>query len=228
MALILNIDTATSIGSVCLAKDGEVLHTIRNAEQRDHAARLPLFVREVLQTAGITSAQLDAIAVSAGPGSYTGLRVGAATAKGLCYAWKKPLIAIGTLELMANGMINATGNKDALYCPMIDARRMEVFTAVYDASITPLLVPQALVLDEQSYQNWITTSGDILFFGDGAAKWQPMVAGAQNAKFPHTRFPPQIWPHSQIKPSFRISSKTSLILPPGTSKPSSIREANKY
>ncbi|WP_295126709.1 tRNA (adenosine(37)-N6)-threonylcarbamoyltransferase complex dimerization subunit type 1 TsaB [uncultured Chitinophaga sp.] len=183
MALILNIDTATSIGSVCLAKDGEVLHTIRNAEQKDHAAKLPLFVQEILQTAGITAASLDAIAVSAGPGSYTGLRVSAATAKGLCYAWKKPLIAVSTLKMMANGLITAMGNTNSLYCPMIDARRMEVFTAVYDAQLTPLLAPQPLVLDASSYNTWLSTH-EIYFFGDGTPKWQPLMEGQPNAKFP--------------------------------------------
>ncbi|UYQ93020.1 tRNA (adenosine(37)-N6)-threonylcarbamoyltransferase complex dimerization subunit type 1 TsaB [Chitinophaga horti] len=183
VALILNIDTATSIGSVCLANDGEVLQLIRNAEQKDHAAKLPSFIQQVLDAARITARDLDAVCVSAGPGSYTGLRVGAATAKGLCYAWRKPLIAISTLKMMASGMINTAKERETLYCPMIDARRMEVFTAVYDAGLQPLLAPQALILDDSSYSEWLKTK-QVLFFGDGAAKWQPALAHEPNALFP--------------------------------------------
>lgn len=156
---------------------------IKNSDQRDQAAKLPLHIKEILSIAGVKAAELDAIAISAGPGSYTGLRVGTATAKGLCYAWKKPLIAISTLQLMANGLIAATGGQNVLYCPMIDARRMEVFTAVYDVHLTPLLAPQAMILDEQSYQAWLSTN-DVYFFGDGAPKWEKVIPGHARAKFP--------------------------------------------
>lgn len=180
MAIILHIDTATAIGSVCISRGGEVLETLENADQKDHAATITLFIQQLMQRHDITPEQLDAIAVSAGPGSYTGLRVGVATAKGLCYTWNKPLIGVSTLQMMAAGMQQQLQRKDIYFIPMIDARRMEVFTAVYNDELTPVLAPQAMVLDESSYQQFIAEK-NAYFFGDGAAKWK--ASGA------HIHFP---------------------------------------
>lgn len=159
---------------------------MENADQKDHAATVTLFIRELMQRHHVSPEALDAVAVSAGPGSYTGLRVGVATAKGLCYTWNKPLIGISTLQMMANGMLQqlqASASTDVYLAPMIDARRMEVFTAVYNTKLEPLLTPQALVLEPTSYQPFIA-SENICFFGDGAPKWQQSAASFPNARFP--------------------------------------------
>ncbi|RAJ85686.1 tRNA threonylcarbamoyladenosine biosynthesis protein TsaB [Chitinophaga dinghuensis] len=182
MALIINIDTATGRGSVSLARDGKVLQTLASEEQRDHAATMTLFVQQLLLEQGINPDSVDAIAVSAGPGSYTGLRVGVATAKGLCYAWNKPLIAVSTLQMMAQGMLLQQNDREILYCPMLDARRQEVFTAVYDAELKEVMPPQALILEENSYHG-LLSDHKIIFFGDGSPKWRQMLTSQDNAVF---------------------------------------------
>lgn len=188
LALILHIDTATAIGSVCLSRNGEVLETMENADQKDHAATITLFIQQLMKRHHIGPDALDAIAVSAGPGSYTGLRVGTATAKGLCYTWDKPLIGISTLQMMAAGMLQqlireGTSTSDAYLVPMIDARRMEVFTAVYNTALEAVLLPQAMVLEPSSY-GAVTGSKPAFFFGDGAAKWQASTVAVPDAFFP--------------------------------------------
>lgn len=186
--MILHIDTATAIGSVSLSRNGAALETLQNTEQRDHAATITLYVQRLLQQHSVTPRQLDAIAVSAGPGSYTGLRVGAATAKGLCYTWQKPLLAISTLQMMASGMSRQQegGSSDIYYIPMIDARRMEVFTAVYDHLLEPVMPPQAMVLQPDSFDSFIARKR-ALFFGDGAPKWQGLLGQRTNSAFPPYR-----------------------------------------
>ncbi|HUP13519.1 MAG TPA: tRNA (adenosine(37)-N6)-threonylcarbamoyltransferase complex dimerization subunit type 1 TsaB, partial [Niastella sp.] len=139
--LILNIDTATDQAIVSLSKEGSVIGTLENNAQKDHAAWIQLAINSLLQKHGSAMHQLQAIAVTAGPGSYTGLRVGMATAKGLCFALQIPLITINTLQVMANAAIDQFLLKASqmplplCFCPMIDARRMEVFTAVYDKAL---------------------------------------------------------------------------------------------
>ncbi|MBO9152697.1 tRNA (adenosine(37)-N6)-threonylcarbamoyltransferase complex dimerization subunit type 1 TsaB [Chitinophaga sp. GCM10012297] len=182
MALILHIDTATSFGSVCLSKDGKELETLHNADQKDHAATVGLFIRRLLEGHGVRHEELGAIAVSAGPGSYTGLRVGAATAKGLCYAWKKPLIAISTLQMMASGLQSEL-REEGWYVPMIDARRMEVFTAVYDAGLKAEMPPQSMILTPESFASFLDGK-TTYFFGDGAPKWRSLLGSPTNAVFP--------------------------------------------
>ncbi|CAL1520891.1 tRNA (adenosine(37)-N6)-threonylcarbamoyltransferase complex dimerization subunit type 1 TsaB [Chitinophaga sp. MM2321] len=182
MALILNIDTATTTGSVSLARDGQPLQTLVNEKQQDHAATMVLFIQQLLKDQGVTAAELDAIAVSAGPGSYTGLRVGVATAKGLCYAWDKPLLAISTLHMMAQGLKDALKDDTVYYCPMLDARRQEVFTAVYDADLNPVMPPQALILEASSFQEMLAQR-KICFFGDGSPKWEQLLPATTNAIF---------------------------------------------
>lgn len=145
MALLLNIDTAAGEASLCLAEGGQSLAFLSNPVQMDHASWLHTGIRRVLQEAGKGLDQLQGIAVTAGPGSYTGLRVGLASAKGLCYALNLPLIMINTLEVMAfAARQHFTGTNDTIpdfLCPLIDARRMEVFTALYGASAIALMEP---------------------------------------------------------------------------------------
>ena len=132
MALILCIESATRSCSVALAKDGNLFDFKEEVNEKySHSEQLTLFIESLLQQRGIVFSDLDAIAVSKGPGSFTGLRIGVSTAKGLCYALDKPLISIFTLEAMASGMQKKFPNK--VYCPMIDARRMEVYTAIFQA-----------------------------------------------------------------------------------------------
>jgi tRNA threonylcarbamoyladenosine biosynthesis protein TsaB len=175
MSLIINIDTATEAAHVSIAKDGIVLQQAFNTNQLDHAGFLQVAVKVILDKAAISFAEIDAIAVTIGPGSYTGLRVGLASAKGLCYALKKPLIAIGTLDVLAKSALisseNALLESQTLLCPMIDARRMEVFTAVFDQSLKTILPAQALILDETSFKDLIERQS-IAFLGNGSQKWK--------------------------------------------------------
>lgn len=182
MALILNIDTATTTGSVSLSRDGQAIQTLVNEKQQDHAATMILFVQQILKEQGILPEALDAIAVSAGPGSYTGLRVGVATAKGLCYAWHKPLLAISTLQMMAQGLVAAVKDEQAWYCPMLDARRQEVFMGLYDAGLQEIMPPQAMILEPSSLDGPLAEK-KIYFFGDGSPKWELMLSSHKNAIF---------------------------------------------
>ncbi len=171
MAYILNIDTAINNASVCLSEDDQLINISINENQKDHAAWLQPAIKNLAASAGIELKDLDAIAVSIGPGSYTGLRIGLSTAKGLCYALNIPLIAIGTLDMMAI----AAENKDAdLLCPMIDARRMEVFTAVYKKNMEKIISPCAMILDENSFSG-LLINNTVLFFGNGSDKLKRLI-----------------------------------------------------
>ena len=185
MCLILQIETATTACSVALAINGEVLAFKEVNERNIHAEVITMFIEEVVSSARMTYDQIDAIAVSSGPGSYTGLRIGVSTAKGLCFALDKPLIAIETLEGMANGVmsiINNTTNPDMLLCPMIDARRMEVFTAVYNKEGLKIKPVSAEIIAGDSFAD-LLKQHQILFFGDGAEKCRPVLSASANAFF---------------------------------------------
>lgn len=170
MALILQLETATTSCSVALAQDGKTIAFKELSERNAHASHMTLFIQDVLKDAGKTMDQLEAVAVSSGPGSYTGLRIGISTAKGLCYALNIPLIGIETLEAMAAGKIGSGSfNEDVLYCPMIDARRMEVYTAVYDNKLNVVSETEAKILDNNSFADFLDTR-KLVFFGDGAFK----------------------------------------------------------
>jgi tRNA threonylcarbamoyladenosine biosynthesis protein TsaB len=183
MALILQIETATTSCSVAIAKDGIILAYKEANERNTHAEGITRFVEHVINEAGVTYQQLDAIAVSCGPGSYTGLRIGISTVKGLCYALDKPLIAIETLAAMSDGAKrNREYNDDMLLCPMIDARRMEVFTAVFNSDGEKVEATSALIIDENSFSNLLVDK-KVLFFGDGAEKCQSVLSSNSNAIF---------------------------------------------
>jgi tRNA threonylcarbamoyladenosine biosynthesis protein TsaB len=178
VSLILNIDTGTQTSSVCLAKNGIPLSIRINPSQKESAAWLHFAIKELLKNENLDLQQLNAVSVTEGPGSYTGLRVGMATAKGLCYALKKPLITINTLHLMA---YTASKMYTHFLCPMIDARRMEVFTAVFDHDLNLKLGPTNLILSENSF-NEILEGNHVVFFGSGSLKFQPIM------KHPHGLF----------------------------------------
>ncbi len=194
MALILNIDTSGQEGFVALAKDGVCIDSLINYEPMRHAAFLQPAIQQLIIKNNFALQDLDAIAISNGPGSYTGLRVGLASAKGLCFALKKPLISINTLQAMAlatkekvlkteSGVNNWQSNLDLpiLFCPMIDARRMEVFFAIYDKKLQPIAEPCAIVLDN-NFMNTLLSSNCIFFSGSGVFKWQK-ICNHPNAIF---------------------------------------------
>lgn len=176
MSVILNIETSAQICSVAVSMDGMIDFHIESEESMQHAALLAGYVERCLDHIARREQKLDAVAVSLGPGSYTGLRIGMSLAKGLCYAKDVPLIGVSTLELLAvKGMFGyRDAEGDEILVPMIDARRMEVYTAAYDFSLKTLMEPQALILDENSYMN-LPADKKIIFIGDGATKAREVV-----------------------------------------------------
>lgn len=181
MSLLLNIDTALDTASVCLANGDEIIESVINENQKDHAAWLHKAILGILQKNSIRPNQLTAVAVSIGPGSYTGLRVGLAAAKGLCFALHIPLITVSTLKMMAFSVIEEA---TTLICPLIDARRMEVFTAVYDKSLEERISPRAMIIDETSFAS-LLSADKILFCGNGSKKLLPLITNA-HASFSDT------------------------------------------
>ena len=181
MALILSIETATKVCSVALHVSGRLLATQTLLVEKSHAESLILTIEHLLTISPYTKKDLAAIAISSGPGSYTGLRIGTATAKGLCYALDLPLIAINTLEAMAHGM-QPYNTTQALLCPMIDARRMAVYCLLSDAENNVLEVSNAKVIDHESFDRSLNRH-KILFFGDGAKKCKPLLSHHPNAFF---------------------------------------------
>lgn len=174
MATILQIETATPVCSVAISVDGETIALKEEKAQNIHAASLTLFIDEAMKNANLNYAELDAIAVSKGPGSYTGLRIGVSTAKGLCFALDKPLIAINTLKMMANGYLSQHANFGGLVCPMIDARRMEVFTAVFNHRLEEVEQTHAKIIDNKSFVLELQNNY-VSFIGDGAEKCTAVI-----------------------------------------------------
>lgn len=171
MAIILNIETSTSVCSVAIGNEGKLMSLVETAAQNNHAAKLTLFIEEALRKTNLTIKDLDAIAVSSGPGSYTGLRIGHSTAKGLCYAAGKPLISVNTLQSLAYGAkLLRDSDENSLYCPMIDARRMEVYCALYDYNLQEQMPIQAKILDSESFSESFAANQSIVFCGNGAFK----------------------------------------------------------
>ncbi len=183
MAYILNIETATKNCSVSLAKDGQTVLCKEIAEQGySHAEKLHVFIEEILKESQVDFREIKAIAVSKGPGSYTGLRIGVSTAKGLCYALGIPLIAVDTLAVLAQKVTQ----EDGLIIPMIDARRMEVYSAVFDANHKKIMEVQAEVLTENSYADIAET---IYIIGDCQEKCQTVLTKNNFVFMPEIVFP---------------------------------------
>ena len=173
MPLILNIDTATTYASVAFSRDGAVLGVRTNETQKEHASFLQPAIEGLSRELGIPLKSIDAIAVTIGPGSYTGLRVGLSSAKGIAYALDKPLVPVGTLEVMAHAAEKAWGSGEGapLFCPMIDARRDEVFAAIYAPNGKIIMEPRALILSEEVFDPY-TLNNLLIFSGDGSFKWK--------------------------------------------------------
>lgn len=177
MAVILNIETSTSVCSVAVSFDGMVLTHREDFEGRNHAALLSGFIKGCLSDISEKGLKPDAVAVSMGPGSYTGLRIGMSEAKGLAYALDIPLIGISTLQLLATTAMFSGYDftEDTVFVPMIDARRMEVYTAAYDISLSAILPPEPLILDSDSYADLLDSHDKVLFFGDGSDKAMDVI-----------------------------------------------------
>ncbi|MBI2270133.1 MAG: tRNA (adenosine(37)-N6)-threonylcarbamoyltransferase complex dimerization subunit type 1 TsaB [Bacteroidetes bacterium] len=204
MALILNIETATTVCSVALAKDGELLALKEINNGYTHAENLTVFIEGLVKEANIKFSDLDAIAISKGPGSYTGLRIGVSTAKGLCYGLGKALIGLSTLKCLTflvqsskfkvqsrNENISLVPRPSSLVpllCPMLDARRMEVYCALYDEKLNEIEPIQAKIIDEHSFEEHLKNNV-IYFFGDGAAKCREKLGTNANAVFIDNVFP---------------------------------------
>jgi tRNA threonylcarbamoyladenosine biosynthesis protein TsaB len=183
MPLILHIDTATQFCSVALSRDARVIAYRESNEKNAHSSVITVFVDEALKETGLGTKELDAVAVSIGPGSYTGLRIGVSAAKGLCYALDKPLLAVSTLQTMAAGMSKVfQSDSDTLFCPMIDARRMEVYCAIFDQNNNQVRETKAEVIDERFFQEELK-SNIVVFAGDGAVKCKPHLDKHANAVF---------------------------------------------
>lgn len=185
---ILSIETATNVCSVAVSENEDVIFEKINTEGPSHAALLGVFVQEALAFLKDTNRRLDAVAVSSGPGSYTGLRIGVSEAKGLCYGLDIPLIAVDTLKVMAmTALLHADMPADALLCPMIDARRMEVYAEIFDSRLQVVRPVAADIVDENTYAAYLE-KGCMVFFGNGAGKCKA------NIVHPHAVFLTDIFP----------------------------------
>jgi tRNA threonylcarbamoyladenosine biosynthesis protein TsaB len=203
MPVILHIETATQVCSVALSTDGRLSQIRETQDKNSHSAVITIFIDEIMKAAELPFTAIDAVAVSKGPGSYTGLRIGVSTAKGICYALDKPLIAVGTLQSMAAGAIRgmeslpggtpslatgtpslATGTPSlpVLLCPMIDARRMEVYNGLFDINLQPAREIRAEIITGTSFEKELEHH-QIWFFGDGADKCKPFLGNHPNALF---------------------------------------------
>ncbi|MCC5613205.1 tRNA (adenosine(37)-N6)-threonylcarbamoyltransferase complex dimerization subunit type 1 TsaB [Nostoc sp. CHAB 5834] len=180
--LLLSLDTSTTVCSAALHQDGVLLGCYELFTERTSSAMLTTLINEVVQHTGHELNQVDAIAVGKGPGSYTGLRIGVSTAKGLCFALDKPLLSVNTLAGMAE-QVRAFYPASYTLCPLIDARRMEVYGAFYSAADgRELQATAAEIIDEQSFSNWLA-NGPVVFFGDGATKCRAVLGNHPYAMF---------------------------------------------
>ncbi|MBE9489042.1 MAG: tRNA (adenosine(37)-N6)-threonylcarbamoyltransferase complex dimerization subunit type 1 TsaB [Bacteroidetes bacterium] len=184
MTLILNIETSTTNCSVSLSKEGETIFLKEDySDGYSHAERLHIYIDEVLKESNVERSQINAIAVSKGPGSYTGLRIGVSAAKGLCYALSKPLISVSTLESLAH-QVNAI---DGVIVSMLDARRMEVYSAVFNLEHQQIRETQAQILDKHSFSDYLE-KGKVYFIGNGVKKTKILISH-ENAIFIESKLP---------------------------------------
>lgn len=180
--LILLLETATSSCSVALTENGKIIAVKEANEQNIHASHITLFIEELMKSTGKKYSDLKAVAVSKGPGSYTGLRIGVSTAKGLCYALDIPLLGIDTIEAMAYGLLSQQDIQESdLIIPMIDARRMEVYTGIFQKDLKVIEPVNAKIVDEFSFDQF--EGQNLILFGDGAGKFKELFFGKNNISF---------------------------------------------
>ena len=184
MSCILHIETSTEVCSVALSQDGATIFAEEEPQGQQHAVKLGVFVDEALSFADSHAIPVDAVAVSCGPGSYTGLRIGVSMAKGVCYGRNLPLIGLPTLEVLCVPvLLRHELPEDALLCPMIDARRMEVYAAIYDRALRVVRPTAADVVDEASYREFLDEH-PVYFFGNGSAKCEGKIVHPNAHSFP--------------------------------------------
>lgn len=182
MTKILCIETATEVCSVAISVDGVSVQYRETSDQNSHSERLTVIIVELLKACSLTVSDLDAVAVSMGPGSYTGLRIGTSTAKGFCYGLGIPLIAISTLEAIANGAKQSLPENQGVFIPMIDARRMEVYTATYAHDLSLLDEVQAKIVDEEFVKS-LSSETSMIFCGNGVEKCKSLLQNLPHAIF---------------------------------------------
>ncbi|HEX6893446.1 MAG TPA: tRNA (adenosine(37)-N6)-threonylcarbamoyltransferase complex dimerization subunit type 1 TsaB [Chryseolinea sp.] len=173
MVRILSLETSTTVCSVALHENNSLVAVAEVHLEHSHASKLAQLIDTVVKISGFSLAELDAVAVSSGPGSYTGLRIGTSTAKGICFALNVPLIAINTLAVLSEQM-NKTNTEKSLLCPMIDARRMEVYCLITDAKGSVVQEVEARVIDEKSFED-LLNEHRMIFFGNGAEKCRSVI-----------------------------------------------------
>ncbi len=174
MSLILNIETSTPVCSASLARNGEIVGIQESFDEKSHAALLSVFIDSLLTENKVKPEDIEAVSVSEGPGSYTGLRIGVSVAKGFCYAKNIPLIAVNTLQAMAIMAGRQINDRDVLLCPMIDARRMEVYSALFDSQGTEIRGTMAQIIDESTFTQELAKN-KIMFFGNGSDKCKEKI-----------------------------------------------------
>ena len=179
---ILLIETATSVCSIALGVDGRVAAIRETDEPNAHSSKMNVFINELFEESGLKATDLTAVCVSGGPGSYTGLRIGVSGAKGLCYGLNIPLLAISTLKNMAAGYFQKHTDYKGLVCPMIDARRMECYTAIYNPELEDIKPVTADIIEPNTYDMWLDNS-QAMFVGDGASKTISILGIHPNASF---------------------------------------------
>jgi tRNA threonylcarbamoyladenosine biosynthesis protein TsaB len=191
MSLLLSIETSTSTCSVAIHEEGHLIQSIQNETPQSASSQLAVMVNQVLESGNKKPDQIQGVVVAAGPGSYTGLRIGIATAKGICYALQIPLFSVNTLELLAYQFISSSilSLEDGVLCPMLDARRMEVYCMLLDSKLTVLEPTHAKIIDEISFVHWLDKQ-TVYFLGDGADKCKPMI------KHPNAYFVSNVIPTS--------------------------------
>lgn len=183
MPLLLALETSSTVCSVALYKGAELLGASELQIEKSHSSHITVMIAQLVENCGYTLHDLSAVAVSGGPGSYTGLRIGSSTAKGLCYSLDIPLLEVSTLYGLAKQAIGAIPNaQDYLFCPMLDARRMEVYTCLVNSKLEERMPVMPVVLDDQSFQEELARQ-PIIFFGNGAAKFKGLMEGNANALF---------------------------------------------
>lgn len=188
---ILCIETSTNCCSAAITIDGQAVDSKENLEGANHASELPVFIEQLLDTVREQGWTLDAVAFSQGPGSYTGLRIGAATAKGICYGLNIPLIPVDTLQILCAAVKDQQSNIDGILCPMLDARRMEVYTAMYQPNdLKAMSKVEAKIINEQSFCEELKKQ-TIYFFGNGAEKCKTII------QFDHAKFIDNIVPQAK-------------------------------